>query len=193
MGMNKYYKQLIQKNKLINFGCFSGNAVKDVVSFNYQFIFCFYKQNIFFNFDKFLSVIKKIFPIFNSVVDNKGKFLFIGSKHMYSQIVLKNKIVFFNEALEMNVGTFTNFQLTGFKSIKNFKILKKPSIILFFQDLKSDFLILEAKKNNIPIIATVLDTYNIGNLDYPILLNCSYFYNIYILSRFFFKYILKLI
>lgn len=191
--MNNYYNRLINKNHLKSFWCFSGNSFKNVLPTNYKFIFCFYKKTIFFDLIFLISIIRKIAPIFNSIVDNKGEFLFVGTKSIYCQTVYRNKVNFITELLECNVGIFTNFKLNGFKSFKNFKVFKNPSIILFYKILDSNFLLIEAKKRNIPIVGLLESNSKSNLIDYPIFLNSFYFYNIYIFSRFFLNYIIKLI
>ena len=85
-----YYYKLIKRNKLINFWSFSGKDLKQACSLNYKFIFCFYKKNILFNFNTFISIVKKICPLFYSIVDNNGTILFIGTKNIYLQNISKN-------------------------------------------------------------------------------------------------------
>jgi ribosomal protein S2 len=191
--MNSYYGRLIKKNNLKNFWCFSGNSFKNIFPINYKFIFCFYKKTIFFDLVFFISIVRKIAPILNSIINNKGEFLFVGTKSIYCQTVYRNKVDFIPKLLESNVGIFTNFKLNGFKSFKNFRVFKNPSIILFYQILDSNFLLVEAKKKNIPVVGLLESNSKSHLIDYPIFLNSFYFYNIYIFSRFFFNYIIKLI
>lgn len=54
-------------------------------------------------------------------------------------------------------------------------------------------MIFDVKKVNIPIIGLIDGIQNSSSIEYPIFLNVFYFYNIYILSRFFFKYLVQLL
>jgi len=91
------------------------------------------------------------------------------------------------------MGTFTNFITQGFKFFSNEKLNKNPSIIFFFNISTNDFLLLEAKKKNIPSISLVNANNNSCLIDYPIFLNSFYFYNVYFFSRLVFKLILRLL
>jgi len=183
--------KLIKKNKLKIFWSFSGNDLNHIFPLNYKFIFCFYKFFFLIDFTLLILIIKKIFPIFLSIALNKGKFLFVGTKYVYSQSICKNS--FISKLENLDAGILTNFSVKGFNHFENLKLYKNVSIILFFYILKNDYLLLESKRKDIPTIGLVNSFTNISLIDYPIFLNSSYFYNTYIFSRFFFKYILALI
>lgn len=191
--MNNYYNKLVNRKKLNFFWTFSNNGLKNIFQINYRFIFCFIKKNVFFDFSIFISIVKKVFPTLNSIVDNKGKFVFIGTNSMYLQSVRSFRGNQVGRLVEPLVGAFTNFRLRGFNLFDKLKLNKLPVILFFFNASKTDYFILEAKNRNIPIIALVDCSVNSVLIDYPIILNSSYFYNVYILSRFFFRYIIKLI
>jgi hypothetical protein len=91
------------------------------------------------------------------------------------------------------MGAFTNFITQGFNFFSNEKLNKNPSMVFFFNLSTNDFLLLEAKKKNIPSIGLVNANNNSCLVDYPIFLNSFYFYNVYFFSRFFFKFILRLL
>lgn len=191
--MNNYYNKLVNRKKLNFFWTFSNNELKNTFQINYKFIFCFIKKNVFFDFNIFVSIVKKVFPTLHSIVDNKGKFVFIGTNMMYLQsthLINGNQV---GHIVQPLVGSFTNFSLCGFSLFDRFKLDKLPAVFFFFNMCKTDYFILEAKKRNIPIIALVNCSVNSVLVDYPIILNSHYFYNIYILSRFFFRYIVKLV
>lgn len=110
---------------------------------------------------------------------------------MYSHSIYKIGLV--GEIKDRNVGVLTNFSFKGYKTINFLTLNKVPSIILFFHTAESNFLVLESKKNYIPSVGLVNSYNNTCLIDYPIFLNSFYFYNIYIFSRFFFKYIVQLL
>ena len=193
LKMNKYYYKLIGKHKLINFWSFSGNEVKTICEVNYKFIFCFYKKIALFDFSLFISTTKKFFPIFYSISKNNGKFLFVGTKYIFSQSIYKERSRFINKLKNLDAGIFTNFSSEYFKFFKTLGLKKNFSLVIFFKVIKDNFLLLESKKQKIPVIGLISGDLNSCLIDYPIFLNSFYFYNIYIFSRFLFKYILKLI
>jgi len=185
--------KLIKKYNLINFWCFSENTLKTIFKTNYKFVFYFYQFNILLNYDLFFSMIKKIFPFFNFTNNNNENFLFIGIKCLYLQSITNTSNLLINHISSLNIGTFTNFSNFGFNVFDNFKLLKNTGLIIFFQPLKDNYLVLESKKKNIPSFGLIHSSTNSCLVDYPFFLNSFYFYNIYILSRIFFYYIIKLI
>ena len=188
-----YYNKILVKKKLINFWTFSGANFKNIFLLNYKFIFCFYKKVAFFNSIQFLLIIKKILPVLNCVVATNHKILFIGSNSLYCQSIYSKNINFIGKLKMSIIGVFTNFTAEGFKFFDNFKFRKKPSLIMVMSSFNGNYIFLDAKKKNIPIIAFIDSDVNSSLVDYPISINSSYFYNVYIFSRFFFKYVLKLI
>lgn len=191
--MNKYYNKLIKKTKLLNFWTFSGVSLKNTFILNYKFIFCLYQKSSFFEQNNCVAVFKTIFPILHSIVDNKANILFVGTKCFYAQSFYALKSRFVSKLLEAKMGAFTNFITQGFNFFSNEKLNKNPSMVFFFNLSTNDFLLLEAKKKNIPSIGLVNANNNSCLVDYPIFLNSFYFYNVYFFSRFFFKFILRLL
>ena len=191
--MNKYYNKLIKKTKLLNFFTFSGVSLKNTFLLNYKFLFCLYQKSSFFEQNNCITTFKTIFPLLNSIVDNKAKILFVGTKCFYAQSFSSLKSKFISKLVEAKMGTFTNFITEGFKFFNNEKLSKNPSLIFFFNLSTNDFLLLEAKKKNIPSISLVNANNNSCLVDYPIFLNSFYFYNVYFFSRLIFKYILRLL
>ena len=190
--MNNYYNKLINRNKLKKFWSFLGSDSKKAFPINYKFIWCFYKNRTFFDFNVCMIGFKKIFPIFNSIFSNNGDFLFIGTSYIYSSSIHN-----VNSILQLRSGRvggiLTNFSLYGYNNFNLLSANKVPSVILFFNTFENYFAVLEAKKKNVPTIGLIHNSFNSFLIDYPILLNPLYFYNIYIFSRFFFKYIIKLL
>jgi ribosomal protein S2 len=191
--MNNYYDKLIKKTKLLNFWTFSGTELKSVFILNYKFIFCFYKKNLFFEYTQCVSVVKNIFPVLHSSINNKANILFVGTKYFYIQVFssLKSKVV--SQLIEGKIGTFTNFIIDGFKSFSSTKLKKNASLIFFLNVSINDFLLVESKKKNIPSIALINASNNSNLIDFPVFLNSFYFHNVYFFSRLVFKYILKLL
>lgn len=191
--MSKYYAKLLKKKTLLNFWTFSGTELKSVFLLNYKFIFCFYKKNVFFDYSHCVSVVRSIFPILHSTVDNKAKVLFVGTNCFYSQSFFLSKNKFISNLIEGKMGIFTNFVNEGFKFFLSSKLKKNPSLVFFFTVSINDFLLLESKKKNIPNIALTNTSNNCNLIDYPIFLNSFYFHNVYFFSRLVFKYILRLL
>jgi ribosomal protein S2 len=187
--MNSYKIKLLDRTKLINFWSFSGNDLKKNFPKNNKFIFYFYKNKNLFDFNVFILTIKKIFPVLNSIFLNKGKFLFAGTTQAYCHNINKNNFV--SDTKDTTVGILTNFSLKGYKNIKLLNLKKIPSIVFLLHSEKN-FLFLESKNRCIPVVGLV-DSSSTTLIEYPIFLNSFYFYNIYIFSRFFFKYITRLI
>jgi ribosomal protein S2 len=190
--MSKYYNRLIKKTKLLNFWTFSGIELKNIFILNYRFIFCFYKKNVFFEYNNCVSAVKAIFPILHSIVDNKSKILFAGTKYFYTQSFFPLKSKFISKLIDTKVGSFTNFVIEGFKFFN--KNLKKNSSLIFFFNLSTnDFLLVESKKKKIPSIGLLNASNSCSMIDYPIFFNSFYFHNVYFFSRLVFKYILRLL
>nr|QFP99057.1 ribosomal protein S2 [Rhizaria sp.] len=189
--MSIYYKKLINRNILLKFWIFSGNELKNLFPINYKFVSYFYRKKVLLEMNTFISIFKKILPVLNSVINNKAKFLFVGSNYIYSQTVYNTKSNFIGQLIDWNVGIFTNFSWRGFQSFNYLKLNSNPSLIFFLFIPENNFLVLEAKKKKIPTIGLVASGFNSILMDYPIFLNSTYFYNIYIFSKFFFRYIIS--
>lgn len=161
---------------------------------NYKYVFSFFKNNVLFNFQKLNLIFKKLVPLFNSIIECSGKFLFIGKESLYLQTIsCVNKIDNCNKFEDLKTGVLTNYLSIRIKNFIDFFWNKNPSIIIIFNPEVKNFLLCEAKKVNIPIIGLVDGNQNSSSIEYPIFLNVFYFYNIYILSRFFFKYLIQLL
>jgi len=117
----------------------------------------------------------------------------VGTKYIFSQSIYKERSRFINKLKNLDAGIFTNFSSEYFKFFKTLGLKKNFSLVIFFKVIKDNFLLLESKKQKIPVIGLINGDLNSCLIDYPIFLNSFYFYNIYIFSRFLFKYILKLI
>ena len=191
--MKQYYKQLINKRKLINFFIFSNINIMCFFKINYKYIINLFKKNVLFSFQKLNLILKRLIPLFNSIIDCSGKFLFIGNESLYLQTIsYVNKINSCSKFEGLKTGVLTNLSI-GIGDFMDFFWSKKPSIIISFNLGVKNFLLFEAKKVNIPIIGLIDGIQNSSNIEYPIFLNVFYFYNIYILSRFFFKYLVQLL
>ena len=144
--MNGYYNKLIKKTKLLNFWTFSGIELKSIFLFNYKSIIFFYRQNVFVEYSNCVSVIKSIFPILNSIIDNQARVLFVGTQCFYTQSFFQPKSKFVSKLIERKVGGVTNFILEGFKFFNNTTFKKNSSLIIFFNISMNDFLLIESKK-----------------------------------------------
>jgi len=191
--MCNYYNKLIKKTKLLNFWTFSGIELKNIFLFNYKFIVCFYKKNVLFEYNNCISIVKNVFPILHSMVNNKAKILFAGTQRFYAQSFFSQKTKSISKLIEGKVGGFTNFIIEGFKFFNDIKLKKNSSLIIFFNLSVNNFLLVESKKKKILSIGLVNATNNSNLIDYPIFLNSFYFHNVYFFSRLIFKYILRLL
>jgi hypothetical protein len=127
-------------------------------------------------------------------MNNLSSILLVGSNYIYSQTIYLEKAYDISTKLLINkVGTLTNFSLQGFCLSKYLELNYKPTTILFFSSQKNFFLLRESKKKKIPIIGMLSDNLNSSLIDYPVYLNSLYFYNVYIITKFFFRYLSFLI
>ena len=62
-----------------------------------------------------------------------------------------------------------------------------PTILFFFYVKKTDYLLKEAKLKNIPVLALINSKTNSMLVDYPIIVDTSYFHTLYFFSLFFFR------
>ena len=84
-------------------------------------------------------------------------------------------------------GIFSNFK---FFWSQNWII--NPTVLIIFSFKEKSFIIKEAKRKNIPIISLIEQKTNTTLIDYPILLNSSYFHSVFFFSKFLFKFIFLL-
>lgn len=180
--------------KLIKFWVFSGNDIKNVFLINYKFIISFYSTKSIIHFEKLVLGIKKVLPLFNSLMNNLSNILLVGSNSIYSQTIYLEKAYHITtKLLSTKVGTLTNFSLSGFCLYKYLELNYKPISIIFFAGQNNIFLLRESKNKKIPTVGVIVDNLNSSLIDYPIYLNSLYFYNIYIITKFFFRYLSFLI
>jgi ribosomal protein S2 len=121
-----------------------------------------------------------------SIIKTKNDFLFIGTRFLYSKVVSSNCFLT-HELVTRNPGIFSNFSITSFYTINKIAINSLPKAIIFFYLKKNDFVLKEAKLKNIPIIALISSKRNSKLIDYPLIVDSSYYYTIYFFSLFFFR------
>jgi hypothetical protein len=138
--------------------------------------------------------IKKVLPIFNYLTNNLSSILLIGSNSIYSQTIYLDKAYYVTSKIpNIKVGTLTNFSSQNFSLSNYLELNYKPNNI-FFLNLKNNFFLLrEAKKKKIPTVGLITGTLNSSLIDYSIFINSLYFYNIYIITKLFFRYLRILI
>lgn len=193
-NMKYYYKQLINKRKLIKFLLFSNINIIYFFKVNYRYVFNIFKRNILFNFQKFNYLIKRLLPLFSSVIKCFGKFLFIGIKSFYLQeLFFLDKINICGKLEDLKIGILTNYLIIDTQDFIDFFQNKTPSLVIILNLKIENLLLFESKKQNIPIIGLIDGINDSSIIEYPIFLNSFYFYNIYILSRFLFKYFIQLL
>ena len=161
---------------------------------NYKFIISFYNTKSIICFERLIVGIKKVLPLFNHFMNNLNFILLIGSNSIYSQTIYLEKTCNKTTKLKNNkVGTLTNFSSQGFCLFAHLEVNYKPISVLFLNCQNNFFLLCEAKKKKIPTIGLMADTLNSSLVDYSVYLNSLYFYNVYILTKFFFRYLSFLI
>lgn len=186
-----YYKKIISRKKLIKFWLFYSGDLKNTFKTNYQFLTVFYNKGSFLDFKNLSFSIKKLLPLFLDIVKNKEQFLFSSTSGLYSKSMTSNTYTSFVRDLNTpnKGGLFTNFASISFQLFTKFKF--NPSILILFYFNDPDFLIFEAKKKKIPLIGLIQSKNNSKLLEYPIIMNGAFFFNIYFFSKLLFKLILS--
>ena len=181
-----YYKKLLKKALLKKYWVFFSGVVKGSFKINYIFLTAIYSTNCFMDLNLLIFSIKRLIPIVASIVKTKNDFLFIGTRFLYSKTV-SNANFLTHQLVSRNPGIFSNFSITSFYSINKIAIKKLPKIIFFFYLKKNDHLLREAKLKNIPVISLVATKINSKLIDYPVMVDPSYYYTLYFFSIFFFR------
>lgn len=132
---------------------------------------------------------KKILPLFLKISLRNGKFLFITTKWLYSKTVYNKSEAFIENSMcqKLNNVVFSNFSFYSFKFITKLSFKSNPVVLVFFSIIKNDFLILSAKKKDLPIIGLTSLRLNTSLIDYPLVINSQYFHSIYFFSKLLFK------
>lgn len=182
------YKALILRVKLKKIWILF-NSLGSIYKFNYKFVNTFYLGSCFINYKMLLSNIKKILPLFLKMSLRNGKFLFITTKWLYSKTVCKKNTFFIENSKrqQLNNVVFSNFSFYSFRFITKLSFKFNPVILIFFSIIKNDFLILGAKKKDLPIVGLVPLKLNTFLVDYPLIINSEYFHSSYFFSKFLFK------
>jgi ribosomal protein S2 len=186
-----YYNKLILRKRLVQFWIFLGNNYRNIFKINYQLFNIIYNKYCVINYKNLILNFKQILPMFINISQLDGNILFVSSKFLYCQTIY-NKFYYslIKKFIYTKIGIFTNFCNNNYQWSKLLDCYFNPSCIIVFNLQNNNLLILEAKKKNIPIIGVVQLNSNICLVDYPISINCLYFYAIYFISKLFFKLIL---
>ena len=160
--------------------------MKGVFKINYMFFHSLYSVNCFTDINYLLLSIKRVIPLLLSVINSKTDLLFIGTRFLYSKTMSK-KIFLTHQLTIRNPGIFSNFSITSFYTMYKIALKDLPKIIFFFFLKENDSLLKEAKIKNIPIVALVSSKDNLMLIDYPIMIDSSYFSTIYFFSLFYFR------
>jgi len=132
--------------------------------------------------------IKKILPLFFSVSKKNGNILFVASRFLYSKTIFKNVYnVYGKELIHSQPGVLSNFSVTSYNSFQQIDFKQAPSILIFFNYIRNNYLLKEGKNKNIPIVGLVSSKDNSSLIDYPVVTNSIYFYTIYFFSKLLFK------
>jgi len=183
-----FYKTLIHRIKLKKFWTLF-NTLDGIYRFNYKFVNTFYLGGCFIDYKVLLNNIKKILPLFLKISLKNGKFLFVTTKWLYSKTVCKESTIYIENSTcqKLNNIVFSNFSFYSFKFIEKLSFKLNPVVLVFFSIIKNDFLILGAKKKDLPIIALTSLRLNTFLIDYPLVINTEYFHSIYFFSKLLFK------
>lgn len=128
--------------------------------------------------DKILVFLKKSFSIFESIIKEKGLFLFIGVHFCYFK---ESKSVFFHLREKCLIsylnGFFSNF-LYQYVFMSSF-----PDLILFFNSHRNSVFLKEIKTLGIPSIGSANLLSFTSLIEYPLFFNFqSYFINFFFLN-----------
>jgi ribosomal protein S2 len=151
-----------------------------------MFLTSIHSTNCFTDLNVLIFSIKRLIPVIVSIVKTKKDFLFIGTKFLYSKTVSISSFLT-HELVTRNPGIFSNFSITSFYTINKIAITTLPKVLFFFYLKKNDFVLKESKVKGIPVIALISSKQNSKLIDYPIMVDSSYYYTIYFFSLFFFR------
>lgn len=108
--------------------------------------------------------------------------MFVATKYIYSkQVAKKDYTQTVKKLFLKNSNILSNFYFQD----RNLHF--KKMILVFLYIKKNDRLLFEAKQQHMPTIALTNLKQSSNLIDYPIVVNSSYFYNIYFFSRLFFR------
>lgn len=143
-------------------------------------------MNCFTHINLLIFTIKRLIPTVASIVKTKNDILFIGTRFLYSKTV-SNVSFLTHQLITRNPGIFSNFSITSFYYMNGVSTKRLPTVIFFFYVKKTDYLLKEAKLKNIPVLALINSKTNSTLVDYPVVVDTSYFHTLYFFSLFFFR------
>jgi len=177
-----YYKKLLNRKKLLKFWIFLGGQFKDTFKVNYRYINHQYDKKCFLDFNLLCFYIKSISTLLVNLTKTKTVCLFVATKYIYSkQVAKKDYTQTVKKLFLKNSNILSNFYFQD----RNLHF--KKMILVFLYIKKNDRLLFEAKQQHMPTIALTNLKQSSNLIDYPIVVNSSYFYNIYFFSRLFFR------
>ena len=143
-----------------------------------EYIYCLKKSTYLLFMDKILVFLKKSFLIFESIIKEKGLFLFIGVHFCYFK---ESKSIFFYLREKCLIsylnGFFSNF-LYRHIFMRSF-----PDLILFFNSHRNNVFLKEIKTLGIPSIGSSDISTFTSLIEYPLFFNFqSYFINFFFLN-----------
>jgi hypothetical protein len=86
-----YLKKLLKKNKLVKYWLFFNSGFNNAFKINQYFYSVVYSGGCFVDFFKILDGVKKVVPLFFSLVclnNKRSYFLFIASRYLYANTIL---------------------------------------------------------------------------------------------------------
>jgi len=123
-----------------------------------------------------------------NIYHSGGDCLFIATKYIYSksldQTLYKSLI---KTLLSKDSGVLSNPSFTSIQYFTKKNIVAKKKILIFFYVKGNNKLLIESKQRSIPTVGLVNLSQNSVLIDYPIIINSKYFYNVYFFSKFFFR------
>jgi len=134
------------------------------------------------------SSLQSIIPLLTNIYRSGGDCLFIATKYIYSkslgQTPYKSLI---KKLLSKDSGILGNPSFTSIQYFSRKNIVSNKKILIFFYLKGNNKLLVESKQKAIPTVGLVNLSQNSVLIDYPIMVNSKYFYNVYFFSKFFFR------
>ena len=162
------------------------------VKLNYKVLSLLYKRNYFVNFKDISLSLKKLVPFLLNIARSQGKVVFVATEALYAKTIYNNRdkhSSLIKKLIERAPGVFSNFSRTSYSLFTKFDFKRNPDIIVFFNYLENNRLLIESKKKSIPSISLCNSNVNSQLIDYPIIINSTHYYTIF----FFIKLLVKLL
>jgi hypothetical protein len=157
------------RKKIVIYWLFFGESVDKMFKVNFSFLSLIYKQKCFSSFNLLILSLKRIVPLFFMNLLRK-EIVFVVTQAIFSKVFSESHFYSFIKKIFVKKQDSLNGVIE-----KN----KKKVAVVFLRWADNDFLLLESKRKNLPIIALVGSDNNSSMIDYPIFVNNKYFHTEY--------------